>query len=516
MHFMNETCLKAIKTRWFSLSIIGIGLVALAIRIGFPLGSSLSFDEIFSVRLAQYPWHELWSLSRFETNPILFYVLLSGWIKLVGTSEVMLRMLSVIMSLVALFGLWAFTKELAGKRASIYGALIFALSPFFLYFSREARMYPFMLAAGMWGFYFFFKYVRERKIKQLIAYLALMMIAGMFHLSFLVVFAIHIVVVACIRAIRPMSVWPWILVHIPSLAVCGFFIMRTLIARAPYAGSLTSHWLFHSPGKAYFFPTIIQTGLLSGAGFFGAFDIFILLFMAVCLLWYFFRVSTAEKGFSATYDVSDHARRWWLALVCFLPLVAGYVVGIKNEKFFVVPLACVIILFAIGISRIQFRYLQAVMVVFIAAVCFMTLPSVVQMSKGINWPNLVRYVNAQTNSNDRVIIHLFHEKISFDYYDSQHKADVKGFFPNKETQSFKDVMISNPYPIVTEENVGYLEQLTKGYDRVWLVDTMGYGMDYWNGSLVRDWFTSHGWNVVQKKFFGIYSTGAVFEYERLK
>lgn len=476
----------------------------------------MSFDEVFSLRLAQNPLHQLWSLSRFETNPPLFYLILSGWIKLVGSSPIALRSLSVVAGLLSVLGGFFLTKELAGKRAALISTLIFSLSPFMIYFSREARMYPYMIAAALWSFYFFWKYFRERKTWQLVLYLALITIAGLLHLSVLVLIAVHFILVFFVKELRPMSRLRWVMIHLPSVMLFAIFILRTIIARAPFAGSLTSHWLFHSFLKLYYFPAMLQIGLLSNVGFFGGLDVIVLLVIAIALVWYFFKVSGVNRKLQISYDSEHHERRWWLASITFLPIFIGYMVGINHEKFFVLSLACWLIILAIGLSRIEQRLIRTVVIVFVCVLCFISIPPMIQGSGGINWPGLVKYVYANAGPKDLVLVHVFHEKISFDYYDAQHTLNVKGIFPNKETQTFQDIMIYNPYPIITKENVNYLQHLTTGYNRVWLIDTFGNNVDYWNSSFVRDWFTSHGWNIIQKNFFGVSLTGAVIEYDRIK
>lgn len=88
-----------------------------------------------------------------DTNPPLYYVLLSGWTRLFGTSDGGLRLFSLFWAVLALPFIWLLGRELGGNRMGWTAAVLFALSPVSLFYSVEGRMYSllwFFAAALAW------------------------------------------------------------------------------------------------------------------------------------------------------------------------------------------------------------------------------------------------------------------------------------------------------------------------------------------------------------------------------
>ena len=80
-----------------------------------------------------------------DTSPPLYYLFLSFWTVILGTSDIALRLFSVFWTL-ACFPLIAdIARRTGGTRAVLPACVLFALSPLVLYFSGEARMYSLLL-----------------------------------------------------------------------------------------------------------------------------------------------------------------------------------------------------------------------------------------------------------------------------------------------------------------------------------------------------------------------------------
>jgi len=76
-----------------------------------------------------------------DTSPPLYYVLLYGWTLVFGTSDVTLRLFSVVCSLACFPLLVGLARRTGGRGAMIPAGFLFALSPLGIYYSTEARMY---------------------------------------------------------------------------------------------------------------------------------------------------------------------------------------------------------------------------------------------------------------------------------------------------------------------------------------------------------------------------------------
>lgn len=86
-----------------------------------------------------------------DTSPPLYYLLLWAWIRIVGTSDVAVRIWSVFWALACLPLFWLVAKEIGGKPAIIPALVLFTFAPLSIYYSTEGRMYSLLwfLALGL-------------------------------------------------------------------------------------------------------------------------------------------------------------------------------------------------------------------------------------------------------------------------------------------------------------------------------------------------------------------------------
>ena len=114
--------------------ILLILLLSLGLRL-ISLNQSLWLDEAISANVTKnYSYTGIVTkFSPSDFHPPLFYLTLKSWTSLFGTSEIALRMPSVIFSLITIF--------LVYKFFGLAPSLLLALNPLYLYYSQEARMY---------------------------------------------------------------------------------------------------------------------------------------------------------------------------------------------------------------------------------------------------------------------------------------------------------------------------------------------------------------------------------------
>lgn len=129
-------------------------LAALALRL-YQLGySDLTFDESASIFIARMPLAEMlpYLLRAFHEHPPGYYVLLAGWLQLVGDSEVALRWLSVFIGTLSIPLMYQLGRAVLSERAGWLAALILTVTPVHIFFSQNARMYALIgaLALASW------------------------------------------------------------------------------------------------------------------------------------------------------------------------------------------------------------------------------------------------------------------------------------------------------------------------------------------------------------------------------
>ncbi len=141
----------SITRLWLAL----IVLFALAVRVYRLDGHSLWYDEGTSVALALRDVPTIIQSAAADIHPPLYYLLLHGWVRLVGAGEIAVRLLSVLAG-VAVVGLtFLLGRLLFGERVAVLAGFLCVFSPFQVYYSQETRMYIWATLLGglsTWAF----------------------------------------------------------------------------------------------------------------------------------------------------------------------------------------------------------------------------------------------------------------------------------------------------------------------------------------------------------------------------
>lgn len=123
---------------------VGLALGAIAVAAGvvlrFVAPSPLWLDEALSVNIAQLDFEQLVEALRHDGHPALYYLLLGWWIDIVGDSDVAVRSLSAVFSLLAVWVLYRVSRR-HGSTTAQATLLVTATSPFLIRYATEARMY---------------------------------------------------------------------------------------------------------------------------------------------------------------------------------------------------------------------------------------------------------------------------------------------------------------------------------------------------------------------------------------
>ena len=107
----------------------------------------LWYDEAYTAMLIQLPIHDMWSAIVGDVHPPTWY-LIERVFSVLGTSEVVLRLPSLLLGLLAIYLTWHIARHL-GDLAGLVAAGIMAVAPFPVYYSVEARMYSLLMCATL-------------------------------------------------------------------------------------------------------------------------------------------------------------------------------------------------------------------------------------------------------------------------------------------------------------------------------------------------------------------------------
>src|SRR5205085_4433077 len=115
-----------------------------ALRVHGLQSQSFWLDEVDAISIAGEPIAaHVRRLSAVGENGPAFFLLLKAWIAIAGTSEFGARYLSALCStaVVPLLGALAF-RLLGSAPAALCAALLAAVSPYYLWYGQDAKMYP--------------------------------------------------------------------------------------------------------------------------------------------------------------------------------------------------------------------------------------------------------------------------------------------------------------------------------------------------------------------------------------
>ncbi len=138
-------------------------VAALPLAARFVVDTPLWLDEALSVNIAKLPLSQLGEALRHDGHPPLYYVLLHGWMDVFGEGNLAVRAMSGVISLIALPLAFLVGRRTGGYWLGVLTAWTLALSPFFLRYGSETRMYSLVIVLSLAGYLSVDTALRERR-----------------------------------------------------------------------------------------------------------------------------------------------------------------------------------------------------------------------------------------------------------------------------------------------------------------------------------------------------------------
>ncbi|HYM05856.1 MAG TPA: glycosyltransferase family 39 protein [Terriglobales bacterium] len=158
-------------------------LLAFLLRLGKASGTFLNLDEAMHFLAANKPsLAEAYRASLNLAHPPLLILLLHVWRRL-GTSELCLRLPSVIAGTIFCWIFFRWLSRLLGPTVGWVGLMLVSLLPVFVELSAEIRQYPFLLCFMMAAAYLLELALDENSVGKMIASFVFLYLAMLTHLS---------------------------------------------------------------------------------------------------------------------------------------------------------------------------------------------------------------------------------------------------------------------------------------------------------------------------------------------
>ena len=128
-----------------------IAIVA-GVVLRFWAPTALWLDEALSVNIARLPLGHIPQALSHDGAPPLYYVLLHFWMALFGRSDLAVRSLSGLTSVVSLPFFWVAGRRLGGRKVAWVTFFLALTSPFAINYATSARMYSLMILLSLLGY----------------------------------------------------------------------------------------------------------------------------------------------------------------------------------------------------------------------------------------------------------------------------------------------------------------------------------------------------------------------------
>ncbi len=153
--------------------LLAIMVIASAVRLYHLDQSSLWYDEVVTMRLArtENPAALIRLLNQIDaTRAPLHPLLLQAWVALFGPSDAAGRAFSVLCGIMTVGLVYSIGLRAFDTTTGLWASWLCALSPFLVYYSREARMYMWLVLVTCWAWDLLFSHSQSPRPWKLALY----------------------------------------------------------------------------------------------------------------------------------------------------------------------------------------------------------------------------------------------------------------------------------------------------------------------------------------------------------
>ncbi len=429
-------------------------VVGTALRL-FRLGTkSYWLDEATSVVLARVDRHVfVGALIHRQANMALYYLLLRGWI-LLGSSEFVIRSLSVLAGVAAIPAIYLLGAHLFGPKAGRISALLLSVHAFHIRYSQEARAYSLLVLLVILSSFFLLRSLEQPSRKNWVGYIllsTLMVYAQVFGGWMLVAQWISLL------WLRPQVRWKQFLVTVATICL----LISPLASCLLFASDRSQlHWLT----KATIYDLYKFALDLTGGG-----GPLLLLTYATLAL----GVVTSSIGRLRSHSSSKGIWKYWF-LLTWLVLPVALVLAISlcwpvfEPRFLIFCVPPVVLLAADALTRVRSKVLFGTALTILLG---LSLNGAYSYYRGRaeaehtdNWRDATHYILSQARADDAVLFSYSEERLAFDEYQRQFHMNCSRIneFPDETDLELLTLRPSRP-------SAALLSNIVVGYERVWVV-----------------------------------------------
>jgi mannosyltransferase len=427
---------------------------------------SLWIDEIWSLRIAQLPWHSFgWELQNQDPNSSLYYCLLHLWLNF-GRSEASLRGLSVLFAVVTIPIVFVIGKRMMGTLEGLAAASLMVINLFHIQWSQESRGYSLLVLGVTLATLFFVRSIESPTLANWTGYCTLGVLSIYVHLFAGLVLAAHW---ASLIFLRPKDIpWRgWIGSNL-AMVICAFPLLRLTYARSA-APFVPLDWLprptLHDVYDAFYQLAGNANYPESRGG-----KSLLCFYLILCIL---ALVSMYESA-----RLKGRSPELWSTglLFCWLVVPVGVIFGVSLlqpiyvSRYLLVSVPAMVLLGANGLARIRPRWVTAAGIIFAILFVAVGLSRYYQSrARFQEWRDVTRLVIARAQPGDGMIFCVAPGRLLFDYYAEPWRVSGASI-PNAVYPAPADFN-NNPHALdyLPSWSDSELKRSVSGHPRMWLI-----------------------------------------------
>jgi mannosyltransferase len=394
------------RTRYWAL--VGLALLAFALRAYGLASQSLWRDEVDAVRFASQPLMGVLEMFlRPGENGPLYYLLLHPWLDLAGRSEFSLRFFSAVFGVLSVLLLYRVGRRLFPRLplVALLAGLFAATSPYLIWYSKEGKMYSLVVFAALLSMDRLLAAAQKGGWQRWLGYALVTGAAFYVHLVSVLVVPAQAVIILLLRRDRQGLTWRAALasllimtaIYLPMLAW-----QLPLLVRPSYVG----YDFVALPQMLASLLTNYTLGVLQQPNWWNLVPAFGLLVAAIYL-------GIRESPLSSVLFLAS-----WITL----PVVLFYLVTLSRPiyapRYLIFQLPAFLLLLALGAVAIWRRTRLMGMVLIGALLVLNGLGLWVQEGTPVkaDFRSATRFVVERWDAGDLVLFQIPHGRHSFEYY----------------------------------------------------------------------------------------------------
>lgn len=514
-------------------------LLGVFIVLGFALrlisawnAANFWFDEIVTVSVAAKPLSQMLPYLAYENNPPLFTLLVHWWLLIFGQSEVIVKLLSVIIGTLSIVVIYLLAEQMFSRLAALFASFLMSVSSFQVFYSQEARMYPLLLLLSGLSYYFFWRLLFSQKRYWWWVYAAVTLAVLYTHLTGLVVPVSQFLFLVYLQYKKRLpNSWRWrswryyasllFLAYLPWLVTFIYTKLQTFNRGA---------WYFYVDPLPLFFLEVSKQFIIF-ANDLPFIEWLTVVLMAILVMASFMWWQRLSRG-RFQVNVSFPPPVVLSFIILFLPLILGFALNVNVVKYYIVAALGLYLLAGFGFERFylafkksslgiepvsnqeRFNSFDRKVLLFFISIFFLILPANIAVMTQVSpsWDEAARFIEANEQPGDKAIIASFSFELPLRYY-YRGQIELQGFYPFQDGDDLLlRVIKRNWYSVIDKDNVNQLAQLTAGYRRIFLVASAKVFIN--SEDFVKKWFFRHGWRLVKHVSYQGFADPEVFLLER--